>query len=60
MEQQLNKNMNQSGEFKWNKALRVGFIWIVILLAAIIFTQLWKEDDGVIIEISFIEYQKIG
>jgi len=59
MEQDLNNNVNQTREFNWNKVKRVGFFWLAILVAAILFTNLWNENDTIIIEISFIEYQKI-
>jgi cell division protease FtsH len=46
-------------EFHWKKASKTGLIWIVILLAAIVFSIFWPGADRDGVEISFSEYQEI-
>ncbi len=46
-------------EFQWKKASKTGLIWIVILIAAIFFSQLWPGQEETTIQISYSEYLKI-
>ena len=46
-------------EFQWKKASKTGLIWIVILIAALFFTQLWPGQEETTVQISYSEYLKI-
>ena len=46
-------------EFQWKKASKTGLIWIVILIAAITFSQFWPDNRPDEIEIDFSRYQQL-
>ena len=46
-------------EFQWKKASKTGLIWILVLLAAIIFSTFWPGTEEGAVKISFSESQQI-
>ena len=68
MENQNNNRPNNSqkdkkkkdDEFQWKKASKTGLIWIIILIAAISFSQFWPDNRPDEIEISYSRYQRRG
>jgi cell division protease FtsH len=46
-------------EFQWKKASKTGLIWIIILIAAISFSQFWPDNRPDEIEIDFTRYQQL-
>ena len=46
-------------EFQWKKASKTGLIWIIILIAAISFSQFWPNNHPDEIEIGFTKYQQL-
>jgi len=53
-----NKKKNQD-EFQWKKASKTGIIWIVILLAAILFSTQWPDNRPNEIEVDYLVYKKM-
>ncbi len=45
--------------FDWSKVIRLVFGWGAVIVAAVIVMQLFKNDSGNYVEISFMQYQKI-
>ncbi|MEJ2545454.1 MAG: ATP-dependent zinc metalloprotease FtsH, partial [Calditrichaceae bacterium] len=46
-------------EFQWKKASKTGLIWIIILIAAITFSQFWPNSHPDEVEIGFTKYQQL-
>jgi cell division protease FtsH len=67
MENQNNNRPNNSqkdkkkkdDEFQWKKASKTGLIWIIILIAAISFSQFWPDNRPDEIEISYSRYKEL-
>ena len=45
--------------FDWSKVIRLVFGWGAVIVAAVIVMQLFKNDSGNYVEISFNQYEKI-
>jgi cell division protease FtsH len=45
--------------FDWSKVIRLVFGWGAVIVAAVIVMQLFKNDSGNYVEISFMQYEKI-
>ncbi|MGB8320986.1 MAG: ATP-dependent zinc metalloprotease FtsH [Ignavibacteriaceae bacterium] len=45
--------------FDWSKVIRLVFGWGAVIVAAVIVMQLFKNDSGNYVDISFIQYEKI-
>ncbi len=55
----MKKNENNNDEFQWKKASKTGLIWILILLAAIVFSTMWPSNRPDEIEVDFTVYQRL-
>ncbi len=53
------KKKNNNDEFQWKKASKTGLIWVLILLAAIVFSTLWPSSRPEEVEIDFSVYQRL-
>ncbi len=57
---QDNKKNNQNNdEFQWKKASKTGFIWILILLAAILFSTMWPSNRPESVEVDYNVYKQL-
>ena len=45
--------------FDWSKVIRLVFGWGAVIVAAVIVMQLFKNDSGNYVDITFIQYEKI-
>ncbi|MGA9292732.1 MAG: AAA family ATPase, partial [Ignavibacteriaceae bacterium] len=45
--------------FDWSKVIRLVFGWGAVIVAAVIVMQLFKNDSGNYVDISFMQYEKI-